>query len=314
MDDRNQPPVILLLGPTASGKSALAARIAELLPVEIVSVDSAQIYRFMDIGTAKPGVDERAAVPHHLVDLINPDESYSVARFRDDAQHAVTSIHEKGRIPLLVGGTMLYFKALIEGLSGIPSADPGIRSDVDSEARAIGWPAMHRLLGTVDPETAARLPPNDAQRIGRALEVYRQTGVPMSRLLGERKGKPAWHFFQFALLPPDRAGLHESIARRFDAMLSAGLVDEVVDLRRRFALTGEMPSMRCVGYRQVWEMLEGRLPAPDLRDRGIYATRQLAKRQITWLRSWPGLEILDATRSDSADRVLAYLNKRISNA
>ncbi len=299
-----RPRVIALLGPTASGKSALAAALAKRFPVEIVSVDSAQIYRGMNIGTAKPDANERAAIPHHLLDLLDPDESYSAARFCTDAGAAMADILGRDRTPLLVGGTMLYLKALREGLSDLPPADASVRAEIEARAAVEGWPALHRELATVDPETAMRLPPNDSQRIGRALEIFKQTGTPMSSQLGHRREPPPWDMLQIALLPAERSRLHENIARRFDAMLAAGFVEELVGLRNRFKLTETMSSMRCVGYRQVWEMLEGRLPKSELRDRGIFATRQLAKRQLTWLRGWPDIHAVDSLADDALERVV----------
>jgi tRNA dimethylallyltransferase len=273
------------MGPTASGKSAIALELAQLLPIEIVSVDSAQVYRGMDIGTAKPDAAARARVAHHLVDLIDPDQSYSAARFRADALAAIAGIRRRGRIPLLVGGTMLYFKALREGLSRLPQADARLRKELDGRAAAAGWPALHAELARVDPATAARLSTTDSQRIQRALEVFHISGTPLSALQGARQADDAPDFVAIALVPSNRAELHRRIADRFDAMLAEGLVGEVRALRQRFSLTGSMPSMRCVGYRQVWDILEGTHAQGDLRERGIAATRQLAKRQLTWLRS-----------------------------
>jgi tRNA dimethylallyltransferase len=307
-------PAILLMGPTASGKSAIALELAQLLPVEIVSVDSAQVYRGMDIGTAKPDAAARARVAHHLVDLIDPDQSYSAARFRVDALAAIAGIRSRGRIPLLVGGTMLYFKALREGLSRLPQADARLRKEFDERAAAAGWPALHAELARVDPATAARLSTTDSQRIQRALEVFHISGTPLSALQGARRSDGAPDFLAIALVPSDRAELHRRIADRFDAMLATGLVEEVRTLRQRFSLTPSMPSMRCVGYRQIWDVLEGTQAADDLRERGIAATRQLAKRQLTWLRSMqaqtldclaPGLprkiaELVDAHLSTSS--------------
>jgi tRNA dimethylallyltransferase len=278
-------PAILLMGPTASGKSAIALELAQRLPVEIVSVDSAQVYRGMDIGTAKPDAATRARVPHHLLDLIDPDQSYSAARFRADALAAIARIRSRGSVPLLVGGTMLYFKALREGLSRLPQADAWLRKELDDRAAAAGWPALHAELARVDPATAARLAATDSQRIQRALEVFRLSGMPLSVLQDARQSDDVPDFVAIALVPSDRAELHRRIAARFDAMLAAGLIEEVRMLRRRFSLTGSMPSMRCVGYRQIWDVLEGAQTPGDLRERGIAATRQLAKRQLTWLRS-----------------------------
>ena len=278
-------PAILLMGPTASGKSAIALELATLLPIEIVSVDSAQVYRGMDIGTAKPDAATRACVAHHLVDLIDPDQAYSAARFRADALAAMAEIRGRGRIPLLVGGTMLYVKALREGLSRLPQADARVRQELDDRAAAVGWPALHAELARVDPATAARLKTTDSQRIQRALEVFRISGTPLSALQGAREADDVPDLVAIALVPSDRAELHRRIAGRFDAMLAAGLVKEVRALRQRYRLTASMPSMRCVGYRQVWDVLVGAQDARDLRERGIAATRQLAKRQLTWLRS-----------------------------
>ena len=285
----DRAPAILLMGPTASGKSALGMELARRLPVEIVSVDSAQVYRGMDIGTAKPSLDERARVPHHLIDIVDPTERYSAARFASDAARLIEDIQRRDRVPLLVGGTMLYFKALTQGLAELPVADAGVRAALDAQAEWEGWPALHRRLGSVDPETALRLDPMDRQRIQRALEIFELTGRPMSELLrdGERAQPAAGttRFIRIALIPGERAVLHRRIAERFAQMLDGGLVDEVRSLRRRFSLAPELPSMRAVGYRQAWQHLDGELDAAELQDRGIYATRQLAKRQLTWLRS-----------------------------
>jgi len=273
------------MGPTASGKSALAMTLAREFDGEIVSVDSAQVYRGMDVGTAKPTADERARVPHHLLDIVDPTESYSAARFVADAQRAIADVRARGRTPIVAGGTMLYFKALTEGLSSLPRADPGVRARLDARAAAEGWPALHEELARVDPATAQRLPPTDAQRIQRALEVYYVTGSPISALHGRRDAALLGPSIAIALVPPERAALHAAIAARFDAMLAAGLVDEVRALRARHALDPAMPSMRCVGYRQAWQYLDGHIDAEGLRASGIAATRQLAKRQLTWLRS-----------------------------
>jgi tRNA dimethylallyltransferase len=303
------------MGPTASGKSALALAIAAELPVEIISVDSAQVYRGMNVGTAKPSPAERGSVPHHLIDIVDPTEAYSAARFRADATRLVAEISARRRTPLLVGGTMLYFKALAEGLSDLPPGNAAIRAEIDAEAAAHGWPALHAELARVDPASAARLAPNDAQRIQRALEVFRLTDTPMSRLLRTNEasatGVPkSQHALSIALIPEDRALLHARIAARFDAMLTAGLVDELRALRERFPLHAGLPSMRSVGYRQAWEHVEGRYGAAELRDRGICATRQLAKRQLTWLRSWPDLTAFDPFAPGAEARVLAAVRSR----
>ncbi len=308
----NDAPAILLMGPTASGKTALALALAERFPMEIVSVDSAQVFRGMDIGTAKPDAPTRERVPHHLIDVIDPTDAYSVARFRVDALDAVAAIRRRGRIPLLVGGTMLYFKALREGLSALPAADPALRARIDLRAAAAGWPALHAELARVDPVTAARLEPNDAQRIQRALEVHAIAGVPLSSLQGAREADDALgHALGCALFPGDRAELHVAIAARFDAMLEAGLVDELRGLRRRYRLSPDLPSMRCVGYRQAWEWLDGAIDAPTMRAKGIAATRQLAKRQFTWLRATPAM-ILDPTTPGLADTVAEAVERALT--
>jgi tRNA dimethylallyltransferase len=299
------PGAVLLTGPTASGKSLLAWQLAQQLPVEIVSVDSAQVYAGMDIGTAKPSPAERAAVPHHLIDIVSPVDSYSAAKFRSDAGALIRDIHARGRLPLLVGGTMLYFKALREGLAELPDADPGERAAIDAEAAEAGWPAMHQRLSELDPATAQRIKPNDSQRIQRALEVIRLTGTPMSEVLKPRSETLAsFRFLSIALIPSDRTRLHERIAERFSAMLDAGLVEELHALRSRLPLRETAPSMRCVGYRQAWQFLEGRLSEAELRDRGIYATRQFAKRQLTWLRSMENALTVDCFDPGTGRKVL----------
>jgi len=278
-------PVVLVMGPTAAGKSAVALALAERFGGEIVSADSAQVYRGMDIGTAKPDAATRARVPHHLLDLIEPTDTYSAARFRSDAMAAVASIRAQGRMPVIAGGTMLYFKALREGLSALPPADSAVRAALDTRAARDGWPAMHAELARIDPATAARLAPADSQRIQRALEVHALTGKALSSLHGARaRDGGLGPTIDVALVPADRAKLHAAIARRFDAMLAAGLVDEVLALRSRHVLTPQMPSMRCVGYRQVFEYVDGAGDPAALRDRAIAATRGLARRQLTWMR------------------------------
>jgi len=305
------PPAILLMGPTASGKTALALEIALRFPVEIVSVDSAQVYRDMDVGTAKPTPAERAAVPHHLIDIIDPAESYSAAQFRADAARLMREIAGRGRVPLLAGGTMLYFKALREGLSNLPQADAAVRAAIEAEAAETGWPALHAELARVDAQTAARLDPKDAQRIQRALEVFRITGKPLSALQGARVVAQAqYRFLPVALVPSDRAALHRRIESRFEAMLAAGLVEELSALRRKYPLHAGLPSMRCVGYRQAWEHLEGAYDRATLRERGIYATRQLAKRQLTWLRAMPEPKVFDCFAPDLAAQVLRHLEEQ----
>jgi tRNA dimethylallyltransferase len=283
-----------LLGPTASGKSSLAFALSRKLPLEIVSIDSAQVYRGMNIGTAKPTAQERAAVPHHLIDVIDPDQSYSAGQWRDAAIRAITEIIGRGKIPLLVGGTMLYYRSLVAGLDALPQADAALRAQLDAEAARRGWPALHAELEKVDSQTARRLAPNDSQRIQRALEVFRLTGKPLAALQKGAKSDLPFAVRAFALVPADRAILHRRIEERFDAMLEAGLVDELKALRKKFTLNARMPSMRAVGYRQIWEMLEGTTGEKTMRERAVIATRQLAKRQMTWLRGLPGLFRLDA--------------------
>jgi tRNA dimethylallyltransferase len=279
-----------LLGPTASGKSSLALALAERAPLEIVSMDSAQVYRGLDIGTAKPSAAERELVPHHLIDVIDPDRSYSTGQWRSDALRAVGEILARGKTPLIVGGTMLYYRALVGGLDALPQADTEVRAAIDAEARERGWPALHAELARIDPRSARRIPVGDSQRIQRALEVWRLTGKPLSSLQGIARASLPFALKAFALVPADREALHQRIAERFDAMLGAGLVDEVRRLRSRYRLTPGMPSMRTVGYRQVWQHLEGELTEAAMREQAITATRQLAKRQLTWLRSFRELE------------------------
>jgi tRNA dimethylallyltransferase len=284
------PTAYALLGPTASGKSTLAMALAARHPIEIVSLDSAQVYRGMDIGTAKPSSEERARVRHHLVDIIDPTQSYSAGRFRADCVGAIMEILGRGRIPLLVGGTMLYYKALVQGLDALPAAEPGLRMQIDQRAARHGWPALHAELARVDPATAARLSPNDAQRIQRALEVWEFSGKPISEWQRAAKPELPFELKAYALIPEDRAELHRRIAIRFERMLADGLVEELRELRRRHDLNANLPSMRCVGYRQAWAFLDGEYGEAELREKGIAATRQFAKRQLTWLRSLPGIE------------------------
>lgn len=306
------PPAILLMGPTASGKTAVAVQLATTLPCEIISVDSALVYKDMDIGTAKPDAETLKRAPHHLINVIEPHESYSAARFRDDALTLMREITERGHIPLLVGGTMLYFKALVEGLNDLPEADSTIRLIIETMAEEDGWPAVHDKLRKVDPETAARLEPNDSQRIQRALEIYYITGKSMTDLLK----KPKYVYFPYtpiriALLPADRAGLHQRIEQRFDAMLKAGLVDELRRLQEDYALEPDTPAMRCVGYRQAWDHLSGKISLEQLREQGIAATRQLAKRQLTWLRSAEEFTEFDCLADNVGDRVLEYIRQEL---
>lgn len=285
-DDNNLPPAIFLMGPTASGKSQIALEIAEQFPVEIVSVDSAQVYRFMDIGTAKPGKAILARIPHHLIDLIDPTENYSAARFRSDALDVMHDITNRNKIPLLVGGTMLYFQALLNGLSVLPEADGELRAVIEEEAKVSGWPAMHAKLSGLDAESAMRIKPTDSQRIQRALEVCMLTRRPMSEILkATRKADLPYRIIMLALQPSERSQLHHRIAKRFENMLRQGFVDEVLFIRKQYDVKPELPSMRCVGYRQVWLYLDRQISLNELHDMGIAATRQLAKRQLTWLRS-----------------------------
>lgn len=294
------------MGPTASGKTAAALAIASAIPAEIISVDSALVYRGMDIGTAKPTAEELARAPHHLIDIIDPLDAYSAAQFRQNTLGLVDEIVARGKLPLLVGGTMLYFKALRDGLDELPQADPALRARLDAEAAALGVPALHARLATLDPETAARLKPADSQRIQRALEIIELTGQPMSALLSNRsKVELPFNLLPIALEPSDRSVLHARIATRFDAMLNDGaLIDEVEQLRKRGDLHLGLPSMRCVGYRQTWEYLDGAYNMAELREKGIAATRQLAKRQLTWLRSMPDRHIVDCLSDDPAGTIL----------
>lgn len=304
-------PIAMLLGPTASGKSAIAMALADRLPIEIVSVDSAQIYRGMDIGTAKPCPADRAAVPHHLIDIVDPRERYSAARFVDDAREAIAAIRARGNLPLFVGGTMLYARAFADGLHALPGADAAVRERLDEQARAAGWPALHARLAQVDPVSASRIEPGDAQRIQRALEVLEVTGRPMSEWLSAAQPATAGSHdcLRIALEPSDRAVLHARIASRFRAMIDAGLVDEVRGLRARGDLSLQLPSMRCVGYRQVWEWIERGGAREAMIETGIAATRQLAKRQLTWLRAMPGRVRIDGFAEDAFGQTLQALRR-----
>ena len=307
-----KPLAVAIMGPTASGKTAAALAIARAIPAEIISVDSALVYRGMDIGTAKPSADELAAVPHHLIDIIEPTESYSVAQFSDATVRLVAEINGRGKLALLVGGTMMYFKGLTDGLDDLPTANAELRVAIEAEAARIGWPGMHEKLRALDPATAARLAPNDAQRINRALEIIELSGKPMSELLsGRTKTELPFELLSFALEPSDRSVLHARIATRFDQMLGhsddAGIVAEVAGLRARGDLHASLPSMRCVGYRQAWDYLDGVIDRAALRETGIIATRQLAKRQLTWLRSMPARVVIDCLGDNVADTMLARI-------
>lgn len=302
------PRAVAVAGPTASGKSAVALTVARDLDAEIISVDSALVYRGMDIGTAKPTAEERALVPHHLIDIRDPRETYSAAEFARDASRLIGEINARGRLALLVGGTMLYFKALFEGLDEMPAAQPELRAQIEVEAARRGWPALHAELATADATTAARLSPNDSQRIQRALEVLRATGRPLSSFHGGRSAALEGVAL-ISLEPQDRAWLHERIARRFELMLAQGFIHEVEALRARGDLAPTLPSMRCVGYRQAWEALDGAYPLTELRDRGIFATRQLAKRQLTWLRGMPSRQVIACDAPDAMHQVVSKLRE-----
>jgi tRNA dimethylallyltransferase len=300
------PPAVLLMGPTASGKTALALELVARGPFDIISVDSGMVYRGMDIGTAKPSAEELRQAPHRLIDICDPAEAYSAALFREDALRHMAEITAAGRIPLLVGGTMLYFKVLLEGMAEMPDADPAIRARLDEEGARLGWPALHARLAAVDPVSAARLKPNDSQRLQRALEVWGLTGKPLSAWHAEQVAPPPppYRFTRLAVAPVERATLHERIARRFDIMLASGFIEEVEGLRARGDLHLGLPSMRAVGYRQVWEYLDGQGNRQELRERGIAATRQLAKRQLTWLRNFTDVEWLVSDDSHLVTRLL----------
>jgi tRNA dimethylallyltransferase len=299
--------VIAIMGPTASGKTAAALEIARHIPSEIISVDSALVYREMDIGTAKPSASELASVPHHLIDIIAPTEAYSVAQFLIDTKRLVTDIQSRGKLPILVGGTMMYFKALINGIDDLPGADPAIRAELDAEALRIGVPGLHARLASLDPLTAARLQPNDSQRIQRALEIITISGQPMSSLLAQQtKSERPFDMLALSLEPSDRSVLHQRIARRFELMLEQGFLDEVRKLRERGDLHPDLPSMRCVGYRQAWEHLDGECSYDEMRELGIIATRQLAKRQLTWLRSIPERIVIDCLGANPSKEVLQH--------
>lgn len=309
MDNKSFPKAIFLMGPTASGKTNAAVALLQKYPVEIISVDSALVYQGMDIGTAKPSAEELRAAPHHLIDLMPPTEVYSAASFRKDALRLMGEITARGKVPLLVGGTMLYFKALEDGLSGLPAANQAVRTQLDQQADEIGWPAMHARLAKLDPETAARLMPNDMQRIQRALEVYEVTGETMTALYAKQASERLpYDLLKIALVPSDRKVLHERIAKRFRQMLAAGLIDEVKNILVKYpTLTAESTAMRCVGYRQALMYLAGEYDEEELRDRGIFATRQLAKRQLTWLRGMEGVkevDCLDVTYIDIINELL----------
>ena len=308
------PPAIFLMGPTASGKTGLAVDLLQRLPIELISVDSALVYKGMDIGTAKPDAATLAVAPHHLIDVIEPTHVYSAAHFRNDALRLMADITARGKIPLLVGGTMLYFKALQGGLSQLPEADIDVRTRLDAQALEIGWPAMHAKLAEIDPETAARLEPGDSQRIQRALEVHSLSGQTMSALHKQSAGDDLpYRLLKIALVPSDRKVLHERIATRFDAMLRQGFLDEVRRLRTAYPELGpETPAMRCVGYRQALKHLDGEYDLAELREKGIAATRQLAKRQLTWLRGMDDTQEVDCLHPQLESEVFNYINQFIN--
>ncbi|AOE63558.1 tRNA (adenosine(37)-N6)-dimethylallyltransferase MiaA [Pseudomonas corrugata] len=312
------PPAIFLMGPTAAGKTDLAIELTKVLPCELISVDSALVYRGMDIGTAKPSKELLAEFPHRLIDILDPAEAYSAADFRRDALQAMADITARGRIPLLVGGTMLYYKALIDGLADMPAADPEVRAQIEEEAARLGWQALHEQLAVIDPESAARIHPNDPQRLSRALEVYRVSGQSMTALRQRQSAQSTeaaasglqqlpYTVANLAIAPANRQVLHRRIEQRFTLMLEQGFIDEVVALRERSDLHAGLPSIRAVGYRQVWDYLDGKLTSAEMKERGIIATRQLAKRQFTWLRSWSDLHWLDSLDCDNLPRALKYL-------
>ncbi|MBC3387219.1 tRNA (adenosine(37)-N6)-dimethylallyltransferase MiaA [Pseudomonas sp. SWRI179] len=312
------PPAIFLMGPTAAGKTDLAIELTKVLPCELISVDSALVYRGMDIGTAKPSKALLAEFPHRLIDILDPAEAYSAADFRRDALQAMAEITARGKIPLLVGGTMLYYKALVEGLADMPAADPEVRAQIEEEAARLGWQALHEQLAVIDPESAARIHPNDPQRLSRALEVYRVSGQSMTALRQRQTAQSTeaaasglqqlpYTVANLAIAPANRQVLHRRIEQRFTLMLEQGFIDEVVALRERSDLHAGLPSIRAVGYRQVWDYLDGKLTSAEMQERGIIATRQLAKRQFTWLRSWTDLHWLDSLDCDNLPRALKYL-------
>lgn len=306
---KKQPPVICLMGPTASGKTALAMALHDVLPCDIISVDSALIYRDMDIGTAKPTSEELACYPHHLINLRDAKESYSAADFCRDALGKIAQIRANNRIPLLVGGTMMYFKSLIEGISPLPAADAAVRQKIENEAVELGWEAMHQQLAEIDAESALRIHPNDPQRLTRALEVYRLTGNTLTQLTKIKGDKLGGDVLQFAITTKERSTLHDRIAVRYQQMITEGFEQEVVKLKARNDLHENLPSIRCVGYRQMWQYLNNEYDHNEMVFRGICATRQLAKRQLTWLRNWPNLHWLTTDDETNLTHVLAKIAK-----
>ncbi|WP_010362792.1 tRNA (adenosine(37)-N6)-dimethylallyltransferase MiaA [Pseudoalteromonas citrea] len=304
----NNLPVITLMGPTAAGKTALAIELCQHLDTQVISVDSALVYKGMNIGTAKPDAEELSLAPHHLIDMLDPLETYSVADFRRDAIEKIDQLHQQGKVPILVGGTMMYFKGLIEGLSPLPEADAIIRQELEAQAQQIGWAGLHKQLAAVDPDAAAKISENDSQRINRALEVYRLTGETMTVLQKQKQPQLPYQFHQFAIAPTDRKVLHDRIEKRFNIMLDQGFKNEVSTLYQRGDLHPDLPSIRCVGYRQMWEHLAGNCDHDEMVFKGIAATRQLAKRQLTWLRSWPDVNWLETDDQENLQRVLTSLS------
>ncbi|MGB2741827.1 MAG: tRNA (adenosine(37)-N6)-dimethylallyltransferase MiaA [Cognaticolwellia sp.] len=307
--DQKQPPVICLMGPTASGKTALAMALYDALPCDIISVDSALVFKGMDIGTAKPTAEELAAYPHQLIDIRDPSESYSAADFCQDALKAIAKSRDNGRIPLLVGGTMMYFKSLIEGISPLPEADQSLRNVIAQEAADKGWPAMHEQLKSFDPVSAERIHPNDPQRLARAIEVYRKTGNTLTQLTEIKGDKVSGNVLQFAIAPKERSDLHARIELRFNQMIEQGFQEEVIALKQRQDLHQDLPAIRCVGYRQMWQHLAGDYDHDEMTFKGVCATRQLAKRQLTWLRSWQDLQWLHMEDENNLQVILSAVSK-----
>lgn len=296
------------MGPTAAGKTALAIELCQHLDTQVISVDSALVYKGMNIGTAKPDAEELSLAPHHLIDMLDPLETYSVADFRRDAIEKIDQLHQQGKVPILVGGTMMYFKGLIEGLSPLPEADATIRQELEAQAQQIGWAGLHEQLAAVDPDAAAKISENDSQRINRALEVYRLTGQTMTVLQQQKQPLLPYQFHQFAIAPTDRKVLHDRIEKRFNIMLDQGFKNEVLALYQREDLHLDLPSIRCVGYRQMWEHLAGEYDHDEMLFKGVAATRQLAKRQLTWLRGWPNVTWLETDSQENLQRVLTSLS------
>lgn len=309
MTENAHPDALFLMGPTASGKTALAIELCQSLPCEIISVDSALIYRDMDIGTAKPDATELRLAPHRLIDILDPAQSYSAADFRSDALREMRDISDRGNIPLLVGGTMMYYKMLLDGMSALPEANAGIRAEIEAQAAQNGWQTLHDELSQIDPVSAERIHPNDPQRLTRALEVFRLSGKTMTELSAVRSDPLPYHVHQFAIAPTDRQVLHQRIAQRFELMLEQGFEEEVRQLFARGDLHLDLPSMRCVGYRQMWEYILGNCDFEEMKFKGIAATRQLAKRQLTWLRGWKNVHWLDTFHGQNYQVVISRINK-----